>query len=129
MKRRVILQTVLLGSASLFLLAQDTPQFGTDYKPTHFGIQDGEVPNDPRDFRYGRFSGFPTWKVNQEVPNDVFTFARLRYNSGQWMGRHPKWRIDYPDAELNFSYRLQQLTSLETNPNGVVVDIDAEQLR
>ncbi|NNE91673.1 MAG: DUF4159 domain-containing protein, partial [Verrucomicrobiales bacterium] len=41
----------------------------------------------------------------------------------------PKWRIDYPDAELNFSYRLQQLTSLETNPNGVVVDIDAEQLR
>ena len=68
---------------------------------------------------------FPTWDVNPELPNDVFTFARLRYNSGTWMGRRSKWLIDYPDSELNFSFRLQQLTSLEVNPNPVVVDIEA----
>ena len=29
--------------------------------------------------------------------------------------------IDWPDSDLNFSYRLQQLTSLKVNPNGVIV--------
>lgn len=98
-------------------------------RPTYFGISDGEVPEDPREWRGGRFSDFPDWDVDAELPNDVFTFARLRYNSGTWMGRRSKWLIDYPDSELNFSYRLQQLTSLQVDPKGAIVDIDAEQLR
>jgi len=102
--------------------------------PTHFGIKDGDLPDDPRDYGGGQFSDFPTWPVSKELPNDVFTFARLRYNSERSYGRRSygrgyKWLTDYPDADLNFSYRLQQLTSLEVNPKGVVVDIDAEQLR
>ncbi|MCB1077083.1 MAG: DUF4159 domain-containing protein [Verrucomicrobiae bacterium] len=110
----------------MFLLAQDTV---SDSQPTWFGITDGEVPRDPRDWGRGQHYDFPTWKVSPELPNDVFTFARLRYNSGTWMGRRSKWLIDYPDSDLNFAYRLQQLTSLEVNPVGVVVDIDPEQLR
>ncbi len=98
-------------------------------EPTYFGIDDGEMPEDPRDWRGGSFYDFPDWEVSQDLPNDVFTFARLRYNSGTWMGQRAKWMIDYPDSELNFSYRLQQLTSLEVNPKGAIVDIDAEQLR
>ena len=27
-----------------------------------------------------------------------------------------RWSIDFPDSDLNFSYRLQQLTSLKVNP-------------
>ena len=133
MKHRLFINLTIIGFATL-LLAQDSDRGGaglseTNYKPTNFGIQDGDVPEDPRDFRGGNSYGFPTWKVNQEVPNDIFTFARLRYNSGNFMGRRSKWLTDYPDADLNFSYRLQQLTSLETNPNGAIVDIDSEQLR
>ncbi|MEM9017180.1 MAG: DUF4159 domain-containing protein [Verrucomicrobiota bacterium] len=109
-----------------FLLAQDST---SRYGPTWFGIEDGYIPEDPRHFRGGRFYDFPTWPVSQELPDDVFTFARLRYNSGTWMGQREKWMIDYPDSELNFSYRLQQLTSLEVNPKGAIVDIDPEQLR
>ncbi|MES2507527.1 MAG: DUF4159 domain-containing protein [Verrucomicrobiota bacterium] len=109
-----------------FCLAEDAPS------PTNFGIKDGSVPEDPREAgRGGQFMNFPTWPVSKELPNDVFTFARLRYNSESWGRRRGggKWTTDYPDADLNFSYRLQQLTSLQVNPKGAVVDIDAEQMR
>jgi hypothetical protein len=35
---------------------------------------------------------------------------------GYGMGR---WAIDFPDSDLNFSFRLQQLTSLKVNPNPI----------
>ena len=120
---------LLLALAALTgALAQEAPS------PTPFGIKDGSVPEDPRQAGRGEFSDFPTWPVSKELPNDVFTFARLRYNSegagwGRRRSRGGKWATDYPDADLNFSYRLQQLTSLQVNPKGAIVDIDAEQLR
>ncbi len=50
--------------------------------PTNFGIKDGTVPDEPRQAgRRGQFMDFPTWPISKELPNDVFTFARLRYNS------------------------------------------------
>lgn len=92
------------------------------------------MPEDPRQAGgRGQFMDFPTWPVSKELPNDVFTFARLRYNSESWGGRGRnrggKWTTDYPDADLNFSYRLQQLTSLQVNPKGAILDIDPEQMR
>ncbi len=99
---------------------------------TNFGVDDG-MNNDPRQAGRGHMWDFPTWPVSRELPNDVFTFARIRYNSASggygWGRRREKWRTDYPDSDLNLSYRLQQLTSLQVNPNSVVVDIDPEQLR
>lgn len=64
--------------------------------------------------------GVPDWKVDEDFKDDVFTFVRVQYNSwGGW----DKWAIDYPDAELNFSYRLQQLTSLHVNPDGRILQL------
>ncbi|CAN5304252.1 DUF4159 domain-containing protein [soil metagenome] len=63
--------------------------------------------------------GVPDWEVDKAMPEDVFTFVRLRYSS-RW---RQKWAVDYPDSDLNFSYRLQQLTSLEVDPNGKVIDL------
>lgn len=113
--------------------AEEKTEGGT---PRSFGIQDGSVPVDPREVRrgWGPQTEYPTWPVSQELPNDVFTFARIRYNSGgsgryrrgRGMGR---WATDYPDSDLNLSYRLQQLTSLQVNPNGAVVDMVPEQMR
>jgi hypothetical protein len=68
--------------------------------------------------------GVPTWELNKEVPEDVFTFARLRYSS--WRG---SWRIDWPMADLNLSFRLQQLTSLKVHPEGKIIDVTDEALR
>jgi hypothetical protein len=101
--------------------------------PTNFGIKDGTMPEDPREAgRSGQFLDFPTWPVSKELPNDLFTFCRLRHPSDDYgRGRRGggKWLTDYPDADLNFSYRLQQLTSLQVSPKGAIVDIDAEQMR
>ncbi|CAN5915847.1 DUF4159 domain-containing protein [soil metagenome] len=96
-------------------------------KPRNFGVKDGSALEDPREAL--RSGDFPMWSVSRELPNDVFTFARLRYNSSQRWGRNGKWLTDYPDSDLNFSYRLQQLTSLQISPVGAIVDINAEHLR
>ncbi len=131
-------RTVKVGlAASLmalcFIAAADDAATGG--KPTNFGVNDGSVPDDPRELnRRGYGNDYPTWSVGKELPNDVFTFARIRYNSMSYGGRgwgrgNRKWSTDYPDSDMNMSYRLQQLTSLQVNPNGAVVDIDPEQLR
>ena len=97
-----IIGAFVFSFCAMTLLAQDS--LNTDRpRPTYFGITDGEVPQDPRDYGRGRSYDFPDWDVNAELPNDVFTFARLRYNSGTWMGRSQKWMIDYPDSDLNFA--------------------------
>ena len=31
--------------------------------------------------------------------------------------RRRRWATDFPDSDLNFSFRLQQLTSLKVNPD------------
>jgi hypothetical protein len=118
---------VLLFTTAL-LLAAPMPDEGGH--PRNFGIggKEGNVPEDPREFRGRDPSEFPQWKVSRELPNDCFTFARLRYGShGSY--RRGKWLTDYPDSDVNFSFRLQQMTSLQVNPKGAIVDIDPEQLR
>lgn len=126
----VLLIALALLGCVVWAVEQDT-QGG---RPTQFGVKDGSVPEDPRDTRRGQEEGYPTWPVSKELPNDTFTFARLRYNSmsrgGRGWGRsNRKWATDYPDSDMNMSYRLQQLTSLQVNPNGAVVDIHPEQIR
>lgn len=121
----------VLVLAACFLWAADGAATGGT--PTNFGVRDGSLPEDPRDLRRGRYeSDYPTWQVSKALPNDIFTFARIRYQSGghgRWGRASRKWATDYPDSDMNMSYRLQQLTSLQVNPNGAVVDIDPEQLR
>ncbi len=123
---------LLLLAACVAWAVENEPTSGT---PTNFGIKDGSMPQDPRDYRRGGYGNeYPTWPVSKELPNDVFTFARIRYNSGGggrrgWGRGGRRWATDYPDSDLNMSYRLQQLTSLQVNPNGAVVDIDPEQMR
>lgn len=77
-------------------------------------------------------AGVPEWEVSPEFRHDVFTFARVKYTSyeghGGWGPRRGRWAIDYPDAELNLAYRLQQMTSLKVHPDSVVVQLVEDQL-
>lgn len=62
-------------------------------------------------------SDIPEWSNEAGFERDVFTFARVIYSSGWGRGRGGGgWSTDYPDADVNFSYRLQQLTALKVNP-------------
>jgi hypothetical protein len=73
-------------------------------------------------------SGTPTWTNAPGFENDVFTFTRIIFHNDpspggygrrrfRWLG----WWVDYPDADLNFSYRLHQLTTIETDPDARVL--------
>ena len=84
-------------------------------------------------------AGVPNWKIDERFKHDVFTFVRVEYDSGGWrMGRATDgaaagaavaagW-TDWPDSDLNFSFRLQQLTSLKVNPDPITLRLTDEQL-
>ncbi|QOV88294.1 DUF4159 domain-containing protein [Humisphaera borealis] len=59
-------------------------------------------------------AGIPVWDVDPNFKSDVFTFIRLRYKS--WGRYGGGWETDMPDSDMNFSFRLQQLTSLKVDP-------------
>jgi uncharacterized protein DUF4159 len=68
-------------------------------------------------------TGTPEWSNPKGFEKDVFTFARVLFPSVldptdafNYQGRLGWW-VDYPDADLNFSFRLQQLTSIRTDPD------------
>ncbi len=71
-------------------------------------------------------NGVPVWESNDKFPHDVFTFARVRYDS--YGRRGGGWATDYPDADLNFSLRLQQLTSMKVNPYPVILELTDPKL-
>ncbi|WP_437228797.1 DUF4159 domain-containing protein [Planctomicrobium sp. SH661] len=65
--------------------------------------------------------GVPEWEVDPAFPSDLFTFVRIMYNPVN--GMYGAWNTDYPDSDLNFSFRLQQLTSLKVSPNPIVLEL------
>src|SRR5579862_8416649 len=72
-------------------------------------------------------TGTPNWTNEAGFEKDVFTFVRIIYRrarndsgistTSSWRG----WITDYPDSDLNLSYRIQQVTSMKVNPDGRVV--------
>jgi hypothetical protein len=76
----------------------------------------------------------PEWKNDQRFQKDVFTFVRIQYDSSgggggfRGYGRYQKWATDFPDSDLNFSFRLQQMTSLKVNPEPKVLALTDREL-
>ncbi len=91
-----------------------------------------------RDRGYSERRGVPDWTPDKNFSRDVFTFVRIRYSSGyggrgygRGYGRGfsgGDWATDYPDSDLNFSFRLHQLTSMEVDPDGVVLELTDPKL-
>lgn len=85
----------------------------------------------------GHFEIEAEWEIDPEFQSDVFTFVRIQYTSGTSGGGYgrrgrrggwDRWRTDYPDSEVNFSFRLQQLTSLKVNPKPIILELTDERL-
>jgi hypothetical protein len=73
-------------------------------------------------------TGTPNWTNAPGFEKDVFTFVRIIYK----YGKGPRisgsaspwgWITDYPDSDLNLSFRLQQMTSLKVDPDGRVLKL------
>ena len=63
--------------------------------------------------------------------SDTFTFCRIRFRS---MDNRPMWAVDYPESDLNFSQRLEELTTIKVKRNDqgeihhVVLDLTSDAL-
>ena len=61
----------------------------------------------------------PEWKNPPGFERDVFTFVRLiRDRDPNGSPTAGSWITDFPDSDLNLSFRLQQMTSIKVDPNG-----------
>jgi hypothetical protein len=72
-------------------------------------------------------SGIPTWNVDPHFKSDIFTFVRIEFDSYGNRGANA-WRTDWPDSDLNFPFRLQQMTSMKVNPNSITMRLTDPEL-
>jgi hypothetical protein len=69
----------------------------------------------------------PQWRLEPEFARDSFTFARIKYRSTVDRSSYAWW-TDYPDADLNFSWRLHQLTAMRVQPDPKVIELTDKDL-
>lgn len=69
----------------------------------------------------------PEWELDPKFKEDCFTFVRIMYRStrdaSSWA-----WWTDFPDADLNLSWRLHQLTSMKVAPTPLRFEIMDKEL-
>ncbi len=68
--------------------------------------------------------------LNPEFREDVFTFARLKFqpDRGSRFGGGRLWDDDTPEADLNLIFRLHEVTSLKVRPGLNFIDITTKDL-
>jgi len=68
--------------------------------------------------------------LNPAFREDVFTFARLKFDAdySQALGGGRLWDDDTPEADLNLTFRLFQVTSLKVRPGLNYIDITTRDL-
>jgi hypothetical protein len=72
---------------------------------------------------------FTRWTNKPSFEKDVFTFVRIRYHRDPYGPRKAGYCFtDFPDSDLNFSYRLQQITSLKVDPDCRVLTLTEPDL-
>jgi hypothetical protein len=121
MDRRFIIAIVLLTlCGGLFSVAQFRRRPSGEGK-VHY--TEGNVVVDEDTMSTAREVGthstdVPMWTNTAGFEKDVFTFCRIVFNSPKRGSTRNLWVTDFPDSDLNLSYRLQQVTSLKVSPEG-----------
>lgn len=71
----------------------------------------------------------PNWTNAPGFESDVFSFTRIvRDRNPEASFTAGRWITDFPDSDLNLSFRLQQMTSLKVNPDGRVLRLGDPEL-
>jgi len=70
------------------------------------------------------------WAVDPAFAEDVFTFARLKHESGGgWgYGRRSSWMEDAPNADVMLSFRVHEITSLNVRPGFNPIEFTKDDL-
>jgi len=71
----------------------------------------------------------PVWTNPPGFEKDVFTFARIiRDRAAYGSPTAGTWITDFPDSDLNFSYRVQQMTTIKVDPDGRTLRLTSPDL-
>lgn len=113
--KRFVLWLLLFGSLASGLV------FAQRYRGRGFG---GEGLHEDAPVRTARdvpthSTDFPEWTNAPGFEKDVFTFVRVQYRRHyDYATRRPgNCFTDFPDSDLDLSFRLQQLTSMNVDPD------------
>lgn len=126
MRKNGLFILLLLSCAGLLLAQRYRARYGggEGWLPEDAPVRTArEVPTHSVDF--------PTWTNAPGFEKDVFTFVRVRYHRHHDPHGAEKAGycfIDFPDSDLNLSYRLQQLTSIKVDPDGRVLSLTEPEL-
>ena len=107
---------------------------GRRYSDGPIYYSEGGVPVDVRVVKTAReiashSTGTPEWKYTPGFDLDGFTFCRIiRDSDPNGAPTSASWITDFPDSDLNLSFRLQQMTSMRVNPNGRVLRLTDKDL-
>lgn len=66
----------------------------------------------------------PSWTNPPAFKRELFTFARIRYDKNPFAQRNRRtggWTTDLPDADINLSFRIQQMTSIRVEADGRIL--------
>jgi len=111
MKRRALIWLTLLALIAGVVHAQFRRRYSSDSPKTAREVESNST-------------GTPNWTNAPGFQKDVFTFVRIKYSRGvRGWGSAGHWETDFPDSDLNLSYRLQQVTSMKVDPNARVLEL------
>jgi hypothetical protein len=121
MKRTLVILVLLVIAASV-ILAQRRGRFGGAG-----GWRRGydESYRTPREIPQ-HSAPTPIWTNEPGFESDAFTFVRVKRDRGYGSGGD--WSTDTPDSDLNLSFRLQQVTSMKVDPNGLFLRLTESNL-
>ncbi|PYK98696.1 MAG: transmembrane prediction [Verrucomicrobia bacterium] len=115
---------LLFALAAVIVVAQRGPRSGYGGRGYRRGYyEDARTPREIT--QHGNET--PTWTNAPGFEKDVFTFVRVKRERAPYSYGGP-WDTDTPDSDLNLSYRLRQVTSIEVDPNGFFLRSTDEEL-
>ena len=113
MKRAVFVVGALLAAAAVFA------QWG--WRGSRY-----ENANNPREI--AQHAGeTPVWTNTHGFEKDTVTFVRIKRDRASY-STGGAWWTDTPDSDLNLSYRLQQMTAMKVNPDGLFLRLTDKSL-
>ena len=132
MKRPLLVSCIIAGLAAVTFA-----QWGGRRRSRDFN----DIPRTAREAR-NNGSELPTWTNPPAHAKDVFTFVRIVYESGYggYGRRGGGWATDLLEygrddgegsgcSDINLSWRLQQMTSMRTDPDGRLLRLTDPELR
>ncbi|HEX5399444.1 MAG TPA: DUF4159 domain-containing protein [Verrucomicrobiae bacterium] len=121
--------TLLLALGAVFAQRYFRGGFGRGGYGGDYVDESTETPRDvPEHGRAedGSLYRTPYWTNTPGFDKDVFTFVRIKRDRIPSTGG--SWFTDTPDSDLNLAYRLQQLTSIKVNPDGLFLRLTDKRL-